>query len=96
MRIFMGFCVEFRDTPEHARVPVPMVSSGETSPPRLIQWREDTASRRSRVLVAASSDKASPAARQESEMPPLRMDSGKELLPDQQAGIRGTMIDILV
>lgn len=73
-----------------------MVSSAAAALPRLIQWREDAAPKRRRVLAAPPSSRARPAARLEPELALQRAGTDEWILPDQPVDIRGRMIDILV
>ena len=93
----MGLCVGLRDTSEHARVPIPMMPTGEITAPKLIHWREDAASNRTRVLAAASRS------RQIRAVPPRDLglfldhqDAEEPSTVDRQADVRGRMIDIFV
>lgn len=93
----MGLCVGLRDTSEHARVPIPMIPAGGITAPQFIHWREDAASNRTRVLVAASRS------RQIRAVPPRdpgpfvdHPDAEEPSTVDRQADVRGRMIDILV
>lgn len=93
----MGLCVGIHDTPEHARVPVPFGSTGEITAPKLIRWREDAASNRTRVLVAASRSRHVRPVPWRGQEPVLdAVDDGPSAAADTTGDIRGKMIDILV
>lgn len=104
VRIFMGFCIDIDDTPEHARVPVSMEFSTDSTAPTLIHWREDAESNRARVLVAPPSTRQSrsivplvrPAMRRAPELILRRTATNEWSSEDPSDDIRGRMVDILV
>lgn len=90
----MGLCVGIQDTPEHARVPVPVGPTGEITAPKLIHWREDAASNRTRVLVATSRSRQVRPVPWHHQGPVI--DADRPSTADAETDVRGRMIDILV